>query len=235
MTEAAVKTTNNERSPAGPEGPVRDDPRGSPPGRGRRAGEPVFHPRSQRQPSASNCWRPYCGCAHAVGVSSGSDALLVGADGGRDRPGRRSDHNAIHVFRHGGGHRPARRQRRSSSTSARRPTTSIRHRWRAASRQRTKAIIPVHLYGQCAEMDPILDVAARHKLVVIEDAAQAIGAEYKGRRAGSMGEYGCFSFFPSKNLGAAGDGGLVTPGRRRGRASSAFCGCTVRSPSITTA
>ena len=75
---------------------------------------------------------------------------------------------------------------------------------------RTKAIIPVHLYGQCADMDPILEVAARHKLVVIEDAAQAIGAEYKGRRAGSMGEYGCFSFFPSKNLGAAGDGGLVT-------------------------
>jgi dTDP-4-amino-4,6-dideoxygalactose transaminase len=75
---------------------------------------------------------------------------------------------------------------------------------------RTKAILPVHLYGQCADMDPIQEVANRHKLVVIEDAAQAIGAEYKGRRAGSMSEYGCFSFFPSKNLGAAGDGGLVT-------------------------
>ena len=70
--------------------------------------------------------------------------------------------------------------------------------------------MPVHLYGQCAEMDPILDVADRHGIPVIEDAAQAIGAEYKGRRAGSMGRYGCFSFFPSKNLGAAGDGGLVT-------------------------
>jgi dTDP-4-amino-4,6-dideoxygalactose transaminase len=75
--------------------------------------------------------------------------------------------------------------------------------------KRTKAIIPVHLYGQCADMDPILDLARRHRLVVIEDAAQAIGAEYKGRRAGSMGDYGCFSFFPSKNLGGAGDGGLV--------------------------
>ncbi len=74
---------------------------------------------------------------------------------------------------------------------------------------RTKAIIPVHLFGQCADMDSILDIAGRHKLVVIEDAAQAIGAEYKGRRAGSMGHYGCFSFFPSKNLGAAGDGGMV--------------------------
>jgi dTDP-4-amino-4,6-dideoxygalactose transaminase len=74
---------------------------------------------------------------------------------------------------------------------------------------RTKAIIPVHLYGQCADMDPILALAAQHKLAVVEDAAQAIGAEYKGRRAGSMGTLGCFSFFPSKNLGAFGDGGAV--------------------------
>jgi dTDP-4-amino-4,6-dideoxygalactose transaminase len=69
--------------------------------------------------------------------------------------------------------------------------------------------MPIHLYGQCADMDPILEIARRYKLAVIEDAAQAIGAEYKGRRAGSMSEYGCFSFFPSKNLGAAGDGGMV--------------------------
>jgi dTDP-4-amino-4,6-dideoxygalactose transaminase len=74
---------------------------------------------------------------------------------------------------------------------------------------RTKAIIPVHLYGQCADMDPILGVARRHGLAVIEDAAQAIGAEYKGTRAGAMGTIGCFSFFPSKNLGAFGDGGAV--------------------------
>ena len=125
---------------------------------------------------------------------------------------------------------PASAPRRSSSTSARKPTTSTRRRSRAASPPRTKAIIPVHLYGQCADMDPILEVARRHKLVVIEDAAQAIGAEYKGRRAGSMGEYGCFSFFPSKNLGAAGDGGLVTDaGCRSGRKSSACCACTARS------
>ena len=79
-----------------------------------------------------------------------------------------------------------------------------------AARQRVRAIVPVHLYGQCADMDPILDIAAKYELVVIEDAAQAIGAAYRGRRAGSMGEFGCFSFFPSKNLGAFGDGGMVT-------------------------
>ncbi len=73
-----------------------------------------------------------------------------------------------------------------------------------------KAIMPVHLYGQCADMDPILEIAGANSLTVIEDAAQAIGAEYKGRRAGEMGDFGCFSFFPSKNLGAFGDGGFVT-------------------------
>ncbi len=74
---------------------------------------------------------------------------------------------------------------------------------------RTRAIIPVHLYGQMADMDPLMEIAAHHNLVVIEDAAQAIGAEYKGQRAGSIGHLGCFSFFPSKNLGGIGDGGMV--------------------------
>jgi len=80
----------------------------------------------------------------------------------------------------------------------------------AAITERTKAILPVHLYGLSADMDPILAVAARHGIPVIEDAAQAIGATYKGRPAGGMGAVGCFSFFPSKNLGALGDAGLLT-------------------------
>jgi dTDP-4-amino-4,6-dideoxygalactose transaminase len=75
---------------------------------------------------------------------------------------------------------------------------------------RTKAIMPVHLFGQCAPMDAIMEIARRHRLPVIEDAAQAIGSDYYGRRAGTMGAIGCFSFFPSKNLGGAGDGGLLT-------------------------
>jgi len=75
---------------------------------------------------------------------------------------------------------------------------------------RTKAIIPVHLYGQCAEMAPLLALGERHGIPIIEDAAQAIGATDRGRRAGSMGAIGCFSFYPTKNLGGAGDGGFVT-------------------------
>jgi dTDP-4-amino-4,6-dideoxygalactose transaminase len=74
---------------------------------------------------------------------------------------------------------------------------------------RTKAIIPVHLYGQAANMDPILDIARQHNLKVIEDNAQAIGATYNGRKTGSMGDMGCISFFPSKNLGGYGDGGMI--------------------------
>lgn len=76
--------------------------------------------------------------------------------------------------------------------------------------EKTKAIIPVHLYGQCVDMDPILEIAKKHGVKVIEDSAQSVGAEYKGRKSGSMGDLGCFSFFPSKNLGGLGDGGMVT-------------------------
>lgn len=74
---------------------------------------------------------------------------------------------------------------------------------------KTKAIIPIHLYGQCADMDKINEVAKRHNLYVIEDCAQAAGAQYKGKKAGSMGDMGCVSFFPTKNLGCAGDGGMI--------------------------
>jgi dTDP-4-amino-4,6-dideoxygalactose transaminase len=80
----------------------------------------------------------------------------------------------------------------------------------AAITPKTKAIIPVHLYGQPADMDPILEIAKRHNLIVVEDAAQAHGAEYKGKRVGSLGDMGCFSFYPGKNLGAYGEGGMVT-------------------------
>ncbi|HUG89503.1 MAG TPA: DegT/DnrJ/EryC1/StrS family aminotransferase [Planctomycetaceae bacterium] len=80
----------------------------------------------------------------------------------------------------------------------------------AAITPRTRAVIPVHLFGQCAAMEPLWRLAVRHHLAIIEDACQAIGAEYRGRRAGVLGTLACFSFFPTKNLGGAGDGGLIT-------------------------
>jgi len=79
----------------------------------------------------------------------------------------------------------------------------------AAITEKTKAIVPVHLYGQVADMDPIVEIAKKHNLKIVEDAAQAIGADYKNRKAGSIGDIGCFSFYPSKNLGAGGDGGII--------------------------
>src|SRR5439155_17179415 len=79
---------------------------------------------------------------------------------------------------------------------------------------RTKAILPVHLYGQPADMDAILEVARKRKLWVIEDACQAHGAEYKGRRCGTLGDIAAFSFYPGKNLGAYGDGGAITTNRK---------------------
>ncbi len=80
----------------------------------------------------------------------------------------------------------------------------------AAITDRTRAIMPVHIFGQCVDMDPVLELAERFELAVIEDACQAIGATYKGRKAGSIGHAAAFSFFPSKNLGCAGDGGCIT-------------------------
>ncbi len=80
----------------------------------------------------------------------------------------------------------------------------------AAITPRTKAILPVHLYGQPADMDPIMAIAKKHNLIVVEDACQAHGAEYKGKRVGSIGDFGAFSFYPGKNLGAYGEGGFVT-------------------------
>ena len=85
----------------------------------------------------------------------------------------------------------------------------------AAITPRTKAILPVHLYGHTADLDPMLEIARRHNLAVIEDAAQAVGAEYKGKKVGGLGTFGCISFFPSKNLGAYGDAGMLVTNDER--------------------
>jgi dTDP-4-amino-4,6-dideoxygalactose transaminase len=150
----------------------------------------------------------YCGCAHAVGMSSGSDALLACLMAENIGAGDEVITSTYTFFATAGA------IARLGATPVLvdiDPTTYNLDTAQMASRvtQKTRAIIPVYLYGQVADMDAVMQVAQRHGLIVIEDAAQAIGASYRGRQAGTFGHYGCFSFFPSKNLGAAGDGGMV--------------------------
>ncbi len=150
----------------------------------------------------------YSGCRYGIGVSSGTDALLISLMAENIGPGDDVLTTAYSFFATAG----------CISRTGARPVfvdidpetynidTALLEK---AVTPNTRAVIPVHLYGQMADMNPVMDFAERNELVVIEDAAQAIGSEYMGKRAGSIGHYGCFSFFPSKNLGAFGDGGMV--------------------------
>lgn len=150
----------------------------------------------------------YCGVQHAIGVASGSDALLLALMALDVKPGDEVITTPYTFFATAGS--IARLQAISVFVDIDPKTYNIRpDQIEKKITARTKAIIPVHLYGQCADMDPILEVSKRHGIPMIEDAAQAIGATYKGRQAGSIGTFGCLSFFPSKNLGGAGDGGMV--------------------------
>jgi dTDP-4-amino-4,6-dideoxygalactose transaminase len=150
----------------------------------------------------------YCQCAHGVGMSSGTDALLASLMAENIGQGDEVITSPFSFFATAGAiHRVGARPVLVEIDA---DTFNIDPaRIEAAITPRTRAIIPVHLFGQMADMDPIMDIAKRRKLIVIEDAAQAIGAEHTGRRAGSIGDYGCLSFFPSKNLGGAGDGGMT--------------------------
>ena len=151
----------------------------------------------------------YSQCQFGIGVTSGTDALLVALMTIGVQPGDEVITTPYTFFATGGcihrtGAVPVFVDIEPGSYNINPALIE------AAITPKTKAIMPVHLYGQMADMDPIMAIAARHNLYVIEDGAQAIGAEYKGRRAGSIGHFGCFSFFPSKNLGAFGDGGMIT-------------------------
>jgi len=151
----------------------------------------------------------YCQCRYAVGVSSGTDALLIALMALDIHPGDEIITTPYSFFA-------------TAGSIARLGATPIfvdidprtfniyPEQIEAKITRRTRAVLPVHLFGQMADMNEIADIAHKHDLPVIEDAAQAIGAEQDGRRAGSVGVMGCFSFFPSKNLGGFGDGGMVT-------------------------
>jgi len=151
----------------------------------------------------------YCGTRHAVGVNSGTSALHLALLAAGVGPG---DEVIAPAFTF------VATVAAIEYTGARAilvdvdPLTLTMDpaRLEAAITTKTRALIPVHLYGQPADMDPILSIARAHGLVLVEDAAQAHGAEYRGRRVGSIGDMACFSFYPGKNLGAAGDGGALT-------------------------
>ncbi len=150
----------------------------------------------------------YCKAPHAIGVSSGSDALLICLMAEGIGPGDEVITTPYTFFATVGA------ISRVGATPVFVDIDLVTYNLdvdQVAARitARTKAIIPVHLYGQSADMAAVMAVASARGIVVIEDAAQSIGARYEGRSSGTIGDYGCFSFFPSKNLGAAGDGGMV--------------------------
>ena len=151
----------------------------------------------------------YSGCQFGIGVSSGTDALLVTLMALGIATGDEVITSAYSFFATAGS--IARLGARPVFVDIDLDTLNIDASLIAEKiTPRTRGILPVHLAGQMAEMDAIMEIASRHNLFVIEDACQAIGADYRGQRAGSIGQFGCFSFFPSKNLGGYGDSGMVT-------------------------
>ena len=154
-------------------------------------------------------WAAYCEAAHAVGVANGLDALTLALRALDIGPGDEvivpsNTYIATWLAVSGVGATPVPVEPEPATHNID-PT-----RIEAAVTPRTRALLPVHLYGQPADLDPILDIARRHSLRVVEDAAQAHGARYKGKRIGAHGDIVCWSFYPGKNLGALGDAGAIT-------------------------
>ncbi len=155
----------------------------------------------------------YSQCEFGIGMSSGTDAILVALMALDIRPGDQVIIPAYTFFATAGC--VARLGAQPVFVDVDPQTFNLDPaKIKAAITPRTRALMPVHLFGQCAEMEPIVELAHKHNLAIIEDAAQAIGSDYRGQRAGAMGHLGCFSFFPSKNLGGIGDGGMITTNDR---------------------
>ena len=151
----------------------------------------------------------YCDARYAVGCASGTDALILSLLALGIGPGDEVITSPFTFFATAGAiHRIGARPKFVDID----PVTYNLDPQQVedAIDEKTKAIMPVHIFGQCAEMETLWRISVRHNLPIIEDACQAIGAEYRGRRAGVLGTVGCFSFFPTKNLGGAGDGGIIT-------------------------
>ena len=151
----------------------------------------------------------FCYAKHAIGVSSGTDAILLALMACGIKNGDEVITTPFTFFATAGS--IARLGAVPVFVDINPSTYNIAvSKIASVVNEKTKAILPVHLYGQCADMDAILEIARANRLMVVEDAAQAIGAAYKGQNAGTFGNVGCFSFYPTKNLGGYGDGGLVT-------------------------
>lgn len=151
----------------------------------------------------------YCDSRHAVGCASGTDALILALMALDIGPGSEVITTPFSFFATASS--IARVGAKPVFVDIDPATFNLNPELiEAAITPRTKAIMPVHLFGQCVDMEPLWRIATQHGLPIIEDACQAIGSEYQGRRAGVLGRMGCFSFFPTKNLGGAGDGGLVS-------------------------
>jgi dTDP-4-amino-4,6-dideoxygalactose transaminase len=156
-----------------------------------------------------NAFAEYCGTRHAVGVASGTDALTVALQAVGVSPGDEVITAANTCVPTVAGIEAAGASAVLADVDEETFTLEPAS-LEALIGERTRAIVPVHLYGQCADLDAILDLARSRGLKVVEDCAQAVGAEYRGARAGSIGDAAAFSFYPTKNLGALGDGGAVT-------------------------
>lgn len=151
----------------------------------------------------------YCDARYAIGCASGTDALILALLALGVGPGDEVITSPFTFFASAGAiHRVGATPRFVDIDPVTYNLDS--QKLEDAITSRTKAIMPVHIFGQCAEMDGIWRVSTRHNIPIVEDACQSIGAEYQGRRAGVLGSIGCFSFFPTKNLGGAGDGGIMT-------------------------
>ena len=232
MPQPMSMTRSAARSPGAVPAAARRDPRGDHP----RLRQPALHHGTGDRRARARAGARCSASTHAIAVSSGTDALLLALMALGIGPGDEVVTHDVLVLRDRRRDRARWARRRCSSTSIRRPSTSIRRRLAAAITPRTKAIMPVHLFGLSADIDPIMDVADARRRAGDRGRGAGDRRDLRSRqRSAAIGAFGCFSFFPSKNLGAFGDAGLLTTndagaGRARAAAAHARHGAEVLPP-----